>query len=300
MNTKAFLSVLAVITLLLACTSEADSPQPAAPADRQPILFAAAPAVTTRAGQDLQNTQFLRRQDIDVQITAQDGLTVYDMLTYYTANTSGAMVPKLGVYPYYPTNKSKIDIRAFYPTGYLSKSEPTFSVRNPQINDDDYMASDLMFASLADVETPTTSVTHVLDFHHLLTKIQVNLTGEAGVNLDNCVVTLMGIKTSTTYNTLTGAVSASATGSPTNMVIANDGSVPSAAIIPPQQLSSGYFIEIALANNDVLYYSTAQTLTFESGKVYTFNINVVESNITVGTTVEPWASSTYIENRLKL
>lgn len=300
MNTKAFLSVLAVITLLLACTSEADSPQSAAPADRQPILFAAAPAVTTRAGQDLQNTQFLRRQDIDVQITAQDGLTVYDMLTYYTANTSGAMVPKLGVYPYYPTNKSKIDIRAFYPTGYLSKSEPTFSVRNPQINDDDYMASDLMFASLTDVETPTTSVTNVLNFHHLLTKIQVNLTGEAGVDLNNSVVTLLGIKTSTTYNTLTGAVSASATGSPTNMVIANDGSVPSAAIIPPQQLSSGYFIEIALANNDVLYYSTAQTLTFESGKVYTFNIHVVESSITVGTTVEPWASSTYIENRLKL
>ena len=300
MNTKAILSAIAVAILLLACSSEADSPQPAAPADRQPILFAAAPALSTRAGQDLQNTQFLRRQDIDVQITAQDGLTVYDMLTYYTANTTGAMVPKLGVYPYYPTNKSKIDIRAFYPTGYLSKAEPTFSVRNPQINDDDYMASDLMFASLTDVETPTTSVTNVLNFHHLLTKIQVNLTGEAGVDLNNSVVTLLGIKTSTTYNTLTGAVSASATGSPTNMVIANDGSVPSAAIIPPQQLSSGYFIEVALANNVVLYYSTAQTLTFESGKVYTFNIHVVESSITVGTTVEPWASSTYIESRLKL
>ena len=298
MNTKAFLSVLAVTILLLACSSEADSPQSPANNGRQPILFAAAPTLTTRSSQDLQNTQFMIRQDIDVQITAQDGLTVYDMLTYYIANASGTMLPKMGLYPYYPTNKSKVDIRAIYPTGYFTKDN--FTVRNPQIDDADYMASDLMFASLSDIETPTTDVTHVLNFHHLLTKIQVNLTGEGGVNLNNAVITLLGVKTATTFNPLTGVVSASATGSTTDMIIANDGSVPSAAIIPPQQLPSGYFIAIALANNDILYYGTAQSMNFESGKVYTFNIKVIESNITVSTTVTPWEVESYIGERLKL
>lgn len=298
MKTIKILYLIAVPALLLACSAEGDVPQRAANDGRQPILLSAASASGSRAGQDIQNTQFKKSQEIDVQITSEDNQTIYDLLTYNTVDANGTMVPKMGVYPYYPTNKAKLSIRAIYPSGYMKKT--TFEVRNPQIEEVDYRASDLMFATLSDIETPDAEVTHQLEFRHLLTKIQVVLTGEGGVNLNNSVVTLMNVRTSTTYSNATGEVSTTGTGSTIPMIISDDGSIPCAAIIPPQQVPSGYFIEIALANNDILYYHTAQSTLFESGKVYTFNIKVIESNISVTTTITDWDKDTDdVEQRLK-
>ena len=68
----------------------------------------------------------------------------------------------------------------------------------------------------------------------------------------------------------------------------NDGSQGCAAIIVPQKKSSGYLLEIVLQNNDVLHYKTVQDIIFDTGKVYTFNVKVIESNISVSTTVADW------------
>ena len=135
-----------------------------------------------------------------------------------------------------------------------------------------------------------------------MTKICVNLTGEGGVTLTNSTVKLLGVKTEITFNPQTGAVDyndalASSAG---DILMTTNGAQGCAAIIVPQEKNSGFLLEIVLQNNDVLHYKTVQDIIFESGKVYTFNVTVIESNISVETAVTPWGTTTDVEDELKL
>lgn len=296
-NIRIMVCAAVAMAAFTACSSDEATQQTE---QRLPILLTAnSEAQTTRAGQGLQNTQFKKGQDIDVQITSQDNMTGYDMLTYFTSDNAGTLQPKKGVFPYYPVNQAKVDIRAIYPAGYMNKS--SFTVQNPsQAGDDAYMASDLMFAKVTDVEPQTDAVQ--LTFTHKMTKICVNLAKEGGVTLTGATVKLLGVKTQTSFNAQTGEVTtAGATGSPSDIVMTNNGSDPCAAIIVPQVKASGYLLEIVLANNDVLHYKTVQDIIFDTGKVYTFNVTVIESNISVSTTVSEWDTTPEdVEERLKL
>ena len=86
----------------------------------------------------------------------------------------------------------------------------------------------------------------------------------------------------------------------TTIKMSNDGSEPSAAIIVPQEVPSGVLIEVRLANNDIVNYKTPQTMFFESGKKYTYNIKVVEETLVVNYSVEPWVETTDFEQNIKL
>lgn len=283
---------------ITACSSDDATTQGAE--QRVPILLSAnAEEQATRAGQGLQNAQFKKGQEIDVQITADDNMTGYDLLKYFTSDNAGTLQPKLGVFPYYPVNQSTVTIRAIYPTGYMNAS--SFSVQTiTQDRDDAYMASDLMFAKVTGRASQADAVP--LTFEHKMTKICVNLSKEGGVVLTNAVVKLLGVKTQTSFNPQTGEVTTTgATGSASDIVMTTDGSDPCAAIIVPQVKPSGYLLEIELANHDVLHYKTVQDIIFDSGKVYTFNVKVIESNISVSTTVTDWDKTPAdTEERLKL
>ncbi|MBO5591588.1 MAG: fimbrillin family protein [Prevotella sp.] len=297
-NIKILAAAAVTLMTLAACSSDGDNTS--STEGRLPILLSAnADAQITRAGTDLQNTQFKKGKNIDVQITSRDNLTGYDLLTYFTSDNAGTLQPSRGVFPYYPVNQSHVDIRAVYPTGYMNASQ--FSVQTiSQTSSDAYMNSDLMFAKVEDV-APSSEVVQ-LTFEHKMTKIVVSLTGEGGVNLTGSTVKLLGVKTATAFNPQTGEVTtAGATGSASDITMTNDGAEPSAAIIVPQVKPSGYLLEIVLANNDVLHYKTVQDIIFDTGKVYTFNVKVIESNISVSTTVSEWDTTPEdVEERLKL
>ena len=300
MKTRIFITALAALALLSGCNSEDKQQTQAQETDeRVPILLSAGLDDDTRASQGIQNTQFKKGQTMDVQITSKDNMTGYDMLTYFASDNAGTLQPSKGVYPYYPTNGANVDIRAIYPTGYMNKNDFSVTKLN-QTGQEAYMASDLMFAKVEDVARANTSVP--LIFHHLMSKICVNLTGEGGVVLTNSTVKLLNVKTETTYSALTGVVNVddAKESSESDILMTNNGAQGCAAIIVPQTKHSGYLLEIVLQNNDVLHYKTVQDIIFESGKVYTFNVTVIESNISVETTVTPWDTTTDVEERLKL
>ena len=301
MKIKIFLSAFAVLALLSGCNNDDKQEVSSQSVDgRVPIILSSGIG-DTRASQTLQNTQFRKNQTLDVQIESVDNKTGYDMLTYFASDNGGSLQPLNGVYPYYPTNGANVNIRAIYPTGYMSRND--FSVTPiSQTDPEAYMASDLMFANKENVAKPATASESIqLVFEHKMTKIQVNLTAEGVVSLTNSTVKLLGVKTQTLFDPQTGVVKEEdATGESGNILMTNNGAQGCAAIIVPQTKSSGYLLEIVLQNNDVLHYKTVQDMTFESGKVYTFNVKVIESNISVNTTVTPWESTTDTEERLKL
>ena len=299
MKLRIFLSAFAALALLSGCTSD-DKQQVSSQNDdgRVPILLSSGIGGDTRASQGLQNTQFRKNQTMDVQITSQDNMTGYDMLTYFASDNAGTLQPLKGVFPFYPTNGSAVNIRAIYPSGYLNRNN--FSVtKNNQTDADAYMASDLMFAKVEGITTQSAAVQ--LTFRHLMSKICVNLTGEGGVSLTNSIVKLMGVKTETSFNPQTGEVNvADATGASSNILMTTNGAEGCAAIIVPQSKPSGFLLEIGLQNNDVLHYKTVQNIVFEPGKVYTFNVKVIESDISVSTTVTPWTATEDVDEHLNL
>ena len=299
MKLRIFLSAFAALALLSGCTSD-DKQQVSSQNDdgRIPILLSSGIGGDTRASQGLQNTQFRKNQTMDVQITSQDNMTGYDMLTYFASDNAGTLQPLKGVFPFYPTNGSAVNIRAIYPSGYLNRNN--FSVtKNNQTDADAYMASDLMFAKVEGITTQSAAVQ--LTFRHLMSKICVNLTGEGGVTLTNSTVKLMGVKTETSFNPQTGEVNvADATGASSNILMTTNGAQGCAAIIVPQSKPSGFLLEIGLQNNDVLHYKTVQNIVFEPGKVYTFNVKVIESDISVSTSVTPWTATEDVDEHLNL
>ena len=299
MKTRILLSAFAALALLSGCNSD-DKQQASSQNDdgRVPILLSSGIGGDTRASQGLQNTQFRKNQTLDVQITSQDNMTGYDMLTYFASDNAGTLQPLKGVFPFYPTNGSPVNIRAIYPSGYMNSNNFSVTKIN-QTDADSYMASDLMFAKVEGVTTQSTAVQ--LTFRHLMSKIQVNLTGEGGVTLTNSIVKLLGVKTETTFNPQTGEVNvANATGASSDIMMTNNGAQGCAAIIVPQSKPSGFLLEIGLQNNDVLHYKTVQNIVFEPGKVYTFNVKVIESDISVSTTVTPWEATEDVDEHLNL
>ena len=299
MKIRIILSAFAALTLLSGCNSD-DKQQMSSQNDdgRIPIILSSGIGDGTRASQGLQNTQFRKNQTLDVQITSQDNMTGYDQLTYFASDNAGTLQPLKGVFPFYPTNGSKVDIRAIYPSGYMNSNN--FSVTKiSQTDPDSYMASDLMFAKVEGISSQSTAVQ--LTFEHKMTKICVNLTGEGGVSLTNSTVKLLNVKTETSFNPQTGAVRVEdATGASSNILMTTNGAQGCAAIIVPQSKPSGFLLEIGLQNNDVLHYRTVQNIVFEPGKVYTFNVKVIESDISVSTSVTPWTATEDVEEHLEL
>ena len=96
MKISIFLSAFAALALLSGCNSD-DKQQASSQNDdgRVPILLSSGIGGDTRASQGLQNTQFRKNQTMDVQITSQDNMTGYDMLTYFASDNAGTLQPHI-------------------------------------------------------------------------------------------------------------------------------------------------------------------------------------------------------------
>ena len=300
MNMKQILMMSASLLLLMACSNDDATSNGAVAEDgRIPIqLGCSLEEGATRSGVNIQNNKFKQSAIIDVQIepTTPGDKTKYDLIQYQVSNSSGGLTPVKKIYPYFPVSGSNVDIYGIYPAGNLDVE--SFTIKTEQLNDDNYKASDLMYAKVSNQAATKNTVT--LPFRHLLSKIIVNLSaGDNGENIDNSKISLLNVATKISL-TNRGELGEFDASTRTTIKMSNDGSEPSAAIIVPQEVPSGVLIEVRLANNDIVNYKTPQTMFFESGKKYTYNIKVVEETLVVNYSVEPWVETTDLEQNIKL
>ena len=294
---KATLSLLA----LTACSSDDAGRNAADGEGRIPILLSSGVSAETRAATNIQNDKLDQKTIVDVQIVDKNdkgSLTpaTYGLLQYQVTDANGTLSPVRKIYPYYPVSGSKVDIYAVYPEGNLDVG--SFEVEANQVGKDAYRASDLMFAKVED--QPAQQAAVVLPFKHMLSKVVVKLTkGPNGEDVKKSKVNLLNVATRVNLTTrgVLGAADDDSRG-PVNMT--TEGSVASAAIIVPQSVPAGVLIEVQLANNDIVNYETVQNTVFESGKVYTYNITVVESRLQVTSEVKPWIDTDDLPQTIKL
>ena len=184
-----------------------------------------------------------------------------------------------------------------------------------------YIGSDLMLGVPTNGNPQsqvTTSRELPMTFRHMLSKIVVHLVIPAGGEytedqLKGATVTILNTKPSTTFCVKNQTLTA-ATGSSTPIIARNTalqvtydedptsatyGEAQStvlytgmevAAIIVPQTVNAGTsFIRLDVGNN-AFVYPLAATTNFQSGKVYTFNVDVDEANMVLTATIGNWGA----------
>lgn len=231
-------------------------------------------AEMTRAATDLNEGHLQANDKVTVKVS-KTGESSYDTYSFLTVDNTGKMVPASSPIPNYPEDNSNVDIVAYYP----STAGTSFSVKADQTSDDNYRASDLMFASVTN-QAPT-STTVALPFAHQMAKIIINATpADGGITIGG--ITLKNIKPTVTFSQ-TAEVdysSSPATGS-ADITMSNNG----AALIP-QQTISGTFLVISTSAGDATYALSGKE--FLAGHQYTLNITVNSAALGVISTITNW------------
>ena len=164
-------------------------------------------------------------------------------------------------------------INAFFPYAAIT---PTgiYTIGTSQVSRTEYEACDLMSATVTGRDE---SAPLQLTFKHLASKVTVNLsTTQTGISLSYSKIKLLNVAREAHIDAAEGVIT-SVSGSKTDPVlISNDGRTASSGIILPQVINANTrFIEIELLTKEKVYGIMPTTYTFEPGKSYVFNIDVV-------------------------
>ena len=243
---------------------------------------------TTRAGTNIQNTQFDESAQVNVYVTnASTGSAIGNSPTVCTADGSGNLTFASPLY--YPVgDDSRINIRSYFPTTKTSISMSTFTVEDNQISDANYNLSDLMFAQVSNQAKTSGEVN--LQFNHKLSKIIIEAIGEADIKIT--AINLLRAYRTIGFSPSSGVVGSESTladrAGQISVATSESGasSLSGAAVIPPQKLS-GNFLEIS-TNEGVATFSLATEKELISGNEYKLQVKISSANIGKTATLFEW------------
>lgn len=313
MKIKYIVALMTAIATAGGCTQDTGEQ----PEEAVPIRFAATIAPTdngkTRAAGDwgertttlTQGTEFLNGEHVFVYIKENDVTHQSNIkwpIEYQVANDGdgdaddGDLNPVSDTTPFFfPVGVNTINIHAIHPS-YTSGAG--FTVQTDQTTEANYVASDLCYSKPMDY-TRTGSGSdidangrRILWFKHLLSKIVVNLTLDAnvpGATLPTSIKLHAKTSTAMSYpeanaNGYTGCTPSDAS-NPGIITMKQE------AIIPPQEIVAGAsFLSFSVTGVGPMIYPIPAATTFESGKMYTYNIKVTDVGITVTSTIDDWGT----------
>jgi formylglycine-generating enzyme required for sulfatase activity len=277
------LALLTTMTALLTACSNDDAQQAN---ERVPISLSATTltATETRANADttLNKTYLGNGQAVRVRVS-NTGVGSYTDYTY-TAEANG-MLTAPATPPFYPIDNTRVDIVAYSP----SFASSTFTIMNDQTNNDNYVASDLIFASVSNQEKTTATVP--LQFEHKMAKVVVEALANtaSGVTTINSI-TLHRVRPSVSFNTSTGVVG-SADGSMVSVKLvknSNEGAAYGTAAIPGQTIT-GNLLTIETNLGTATY--AVDSKTFSAGKVYKMRLTVTREQVNSVTQISGWTEN---------
>lgn len=262
----------------------------------------------------LQSTQFAQGEQIYVYFPTHVTVgttTSASSTTYTTTDANGATAP--ATQPYMNSNIQEADIHAYYPSSHRQSTE-SFSVLADQTSDDNYKASDLMYATTSVTKTAAATVTGSLTFSHRMAKIIVTATADTGkgVSAVTKVRIIGGYRTATIATPLSCAMKTDdgfsnqlSTSSAITLYdnATGEASVSCAGLIPPQTIAAGTaFLEVTVKTAGDLTgtatYSLPAAKTFASGNAYTCTLSINLSSIGTTTDITNWGNggSTSLNN----
>lgn len=311
MKTRLFMSMAAAAVILAGCNNEETDNWAG-----EIRLSSGLTAQQTRSiATDLQGDQIADGIHVGFFINEavqQSPTTIYPQNLDYTANGSGSFS---GTAVYYPQSGNSVNIYAYAPwkDGLALDGTYAFSIRADQSKDVDYLASDLLWGqpmkqaaggSGYETANPVARTKHPVNvsFKHLLSKIQVTLIPDrnSGLTVEDfkgAKLEILSVLPDVSLTLADGSISA-ATGASAPVIAATysknatPAALTAAAIVVPQTFAKGAkFMKVTLATGGELFYTLPDAdgnLTLESGKVYTYDITVKLTGLTVTSKIENW------------
>ena len=284
MKTKDILKFMACTAAILTTAACSTDISPVDDPGEVKIMLTANVGSTTRTTTTNLNVSHIAQGTDNVGVFIQkEGATSADGLLYniaYSSDGSGGLTASTSSI-YFPMDGSRVNIYACAPR--ISTSSPdenvTFSIATNQSSDADYIASDLMIGLPAKNPVAKTTSAIPLTFGHKMAKIIVDFTG-LSEDLTGLTLTTCDLFTSANVNIKNNTITTDESATKQPITIASiDAQKTAACVIPPQKVAAGTKLLCLDYHGIKTYYTTPADITFESGKVYTFNM----SKLTIST-----------------
>lgn len=247
------------------------------------------------------DTQIANGQEVGLFINenATPSTVIGDNLKYVADGAGGlklAADPKQET-PYYPNTGNNVTIIAYQPyneKATIDNNTYDFEVQSDQSKDVDYYNSDLLYSASADYARQ--SAAHNLEFKHKLSKIVCTLTAGTGApDLTGATVEIVKAKTTGKFKPSDGTFEKPSAGGSESNIIMNSTITPGSyiAIIPPQTyVKTSQFLQVTLSGSagagEYFYKIPDGDLTLTEGNVYTFNITVNRTGLSVTSSIAGW------------
>lgn len=241
----------------------------------------------------VQDTQFENGRKLNLFVTETGDLDEILYNVVITADGNGGFTHQP---MFYPMSGNNIDFYAVHPQSASAdlSNTLTFSVATDQTAVADYLQSDLLYASKANVARTKNSV--LLNFSHKLSKLSFTVaeSDEADLALLS-KLNILNVKPSTTLE-LTNGLLGSASGQGVNIsakgVQGTTGDETEVsgieAIVVPQVIPAGVrLFEITIGTVNY-YYQTTEELTFSEGKKYNLKLTIRQTGIELTSSIEDW------------
>lgn len=286
MKIKQLLYITCLATVVTACSSD-DAAQPQG--ERVPIglSYTTQPQTVSRtaAATNLNDGTIASGKQVKVSISKHLEDDYEDFI--YTTGDAGAMTLPSPA-PYYPLDDTNVDILAFYP----ATAGTSFTVLADQTGDDNYTASDLMWAEPITNQSKTTGNV-ALEFTHKMAKLVVTARKGTAIKEVNSV-TLMNVKPTVSFNQTDGSIgTASGDAIEVKMVKDEAADIVTGAAVFPAQTIDGQLLKIGVTmTNDetgFAYYSV-DSKSFAANSVYTVDLTVSWPEVSATTAITTWGN----------
>lgn len=267
---------------LIACFSACTNVENVEQNEGQPVEIKLSGSVTpeSRALTPTQSTKIEANETVYVWAEISGTATAYFNAWALTSDGGGKLSSDDA--KYFPTDRSALDIYALHGNFTASDEMPaSISVMDNQSDKAGYCKSDLLYAVETNVAPSENTI--ALDFKHLLSKIEINLTAGSGVDLSN-VTSVKVLNTQLAADITLGTEEATATAiNPTGDAAditayksSDSDGVYAEAIVIPQEVS-GKLISVEISGEDRPYSFYILPKELQSGKRYVFNLTVGEN-----------------------
>lgn len=242
--------------------------------------------VTRGSSLNEQSTQITSGQSVGVTIT---NASAAHNNVQWNVGASGALTNTLSTPIYYGTSAATITAYHPYNAAWTALSTQQFAVAADQ-SGDGYKNSDLLYVKQSQARTAG-DVT--LTFIHKLAKVQVNLTSTSfsASDLAKATISICNVELNTGINLADGTLATAST-SNVGEIKAAENSSTAAAIVVPQTVASGKILIKVKIGTVVYGYTLSGTgATFESGKVYTYNMSVTQTSLNLNSSaIDNWTN----------
>ena len=258
----------------------------------------------TRAATNIQSQAFDEDALINIEVTPSATNTTISKV--YKAGAAvgnvNSLTPNGSETPFTWPATGTVAIKAFYP--YVDGKQVTsetasFSVETDQSTPANYKASDLMYSNNITAQAKQAGAVG-LTFNHALTKIIVSLTAGTGVESSDIAGCTVKVKAKKSANISSGQWT-SATDDAAVDITMGTGANNAAIIVPQVYAANANFITVTTAGDHSKTFQLTAGKTFYAGKVYTYNLTVNMSEITLeSTTITNWDPQTAVDDNVTI